>query len=464
MRISRDAQQTMLEGVQDKVDRVLDNPYIPHDPTTKQWRFLLAPEREVGYGGAAGGGKSDALLMAALMYVDQPEYGALIVRETFAQLRKREGLIQRSREWLGGTDASYNKQDKTWTFPSGATLEFGYLENEGDEENYQSSAYHYIAFDELTQFREYQYRFLFRSLRRDVDSDIPLRMRSGTNPIGSGLDWVRERFIDSEDPDRKFIKATLDDNPHISTEEYERSLQALPPGIREKLRWGDNWESLGGGMYFDKDSPEKVSSPPARIERKVRFWDFAATEPNPSNPDPDYLVGVLMGEDVDGNFWVLHVERDRLPPDKVDDRIESTAESDGQEVEIVLEVEGGSQAKITVDAIARQLAGYTVETRNVSSGKEVRATPLASQWRKGHVGIKRAEWNHEYLDEMNDFPDVGHDDQVDATTGAFNYLTDPDRRTEEVNPGSGEVVSGAAVSGNQTDSTGASASNLDRFF
>ena len=97
--------------------RVLRSRYIPHRPTTKQAAFLALTEREALYGGAAGGGKSDALLMAALMFADVPGYAAILFRRTFADLALPQALMARAHEWLQGTDAHWNERDKTWTFP-----------------------------------------------------------------------------------------------------------------------------------------------------------------------------------------------------------------------------------------------------------------------------------------------------------------------------------------------------------
>ena len=112
--------------------------YCPNLPTvsTPQALFLLLDCREAFYGGAAGGGKSDALLMAALQFVDVPGYAALLLRRTYAELEKADGLIPRAEEWLAGTDARRLDGGKKWVFPSGARLEFGHVQDEGDRFNY----------------------------------------------------------------------------------------------------------------------------------------------------------------------------------------------------------------------------------------------------------------------------------------------------------------------------------------
>src|SRR5690349_23466030 len=106
--------------------------WSPHTPTERQKLFLDLTCLEAFYGGAAGGGKSDALLMAALQYVDVPGYAAILFRRTYTDLALPGGLIDRAAEWLSPTDAHWSGTTATWTFPSGATLSFGYLKTEDD--------------------------------------------------------------------------------------------------------------------------------------------------------------------------------------------------------------------------------------------------------------------------------------------------------------------------------------------
>ena len=214
--------------------------YIPHKPTPKQLAFLLTEAEEAMYGGAAGGGKSDALLMGALQYVDQPGYASLILRRSYADLSKSEALIPRSLEWLGAREAHWNSGQKVWTFPSGSTMEFGYLARDLDVYQYASAAYQYIGFDEVTQFQEFQYKFMFSRLRRPKGSTIPLRMRSASNPGGIGHEWVKERFLDKGlEMGRVFIPALLQDNPYLDQESYIRSLGNLDPITLKRLLEGD---------------------------------------------------------------------------------------------------------------------------------------------------------------------------------------------------------------------------------
>lgn len=236
------------------------NKYCPHQPWPRQQHFLSLPQTEALYGGAAAGGKSEALLMAALQYVHVPGYSALILRKTLARLRLSGGLLDRAAEWFGGTDAKWNATSQRWIFPTkgaAASISFGYLAGSRDRFRYGSSEYQLIAFDELTEFDENDYRFLFSRLRRSSDIDVPLRMRGATNPGGPGHGWVKRRFITGATPrdggrrftkkNRAFVPAKICDNPAVLEEEYAASLAMLHPIERARLLSGD-WEVREEGL------------------------------------------------------------------------------------------------------------------------------------------------------------------------------------------------------------------------
>lgn len=183
--------------------------WCPHVPTPRQAAFLLYEGKEALYGGAAGGGKTDAALMSAAQFLCVPGYNAICFRQTYGQLSQDGGLIERSMEWWSEY-ANYNQGEHRWTFPSGASLTFGSLQYERDKHKYQGAEYHFIYFDELTNFpTPAAYTYLFSRLRKPAESsgltrcpqcglslaDVPLRMRAGTNPGGVGGGWVFDRFV-----------------------------------------------------------------------------------------------------------------------------------------------------------------------------------------------------------------------------------------------------------------------------
>lgn len=229
--------------------RTSARPFMPQEPTAKQAEFLRLDCLEALYGGAAGGGKSSALLMAALEHVHVPGYAALLLRRTFADLSLPGAIMDRAHVWLQGTGATWNERDKRWTFPSGATLTFGYCETAKDVFRYQGSELQFIGVDELTQWPEQSYRYLLSRLRRLQGSTVPLRARAASNPGGIGHDWVRRRFVEAADPARRFVGALLPDNPHVDADEYRRALAQLDETTRRQLELGI-WVRDAGGLVY----------------------------------------------------------------------------------------------------------------------------------------------------------------------------------------------------------------------
>lgn len=223
--------------------------YCPHTPTAKQAEFLAADELEVFFGGSAGGGKSDALLMAALQHVHIPGYSALVLRRTYKDLALPGAIMDRAHTWLRTTDALWSEQDKRYTFPSGATLTFGFLDSDGDKYRYQGAELQFLGVDELTQFHDLQYRYLLSRLRRVQGHNVPIRARSAGNPGGIGHDWVHRRFVDPATRTGRFVPATLDDNPHLDADEYRRSLALLDPTLQKQLLDGI-WVRDGSGLVY----------------------------------------------------------------------------------------------------------------------------------------------------------------------------------------------------------------------
>jgi predicted phage terminase large subunit-like protein len=360
--------------------------------------------------------------MGALQFVDVPDYAAILFRRTYSDLSLPGALMDRAAAWLGGTRAKWSDKEKTWHFPSGATLSFGYLDTVNDKFRYQSSEFQYVGFDELTQFPEDDYRYLFSRLRRRQGSRVPLRMRAASNPGGIGHDWVKQRFlIEGSATGRVFVPARLDDNPHLDRQAYVASLNELDPVTRAQLLAGD-WSVRHGGSIFRREWFRMIENVPPNL-RTVRSWDLAACEAKPGT-DPDWTVGVLMGRSADGCFYVLDVRRVRTTPQGVENLVCQTAEQDGRGVSVLVEQEPGSSGKSLVQRYATLLAGWPFSAQRVTGEKVTRASPFSSQVETGRVFLVRAPWNAAFLDELEAFPHNGsHDDQVDAASAAFNRLS-----------------------------------------
>jgi predicted phage terminase large subunit-like protein len=400
--------------------------YWVEEPSLTQKVFLRSEGQEVMFGGAAGGGKSSALIMAALQYVDVPNYSAILFRRTYADLALPGALMDRFRAWITQfDDVHWNANHYTATFPSGARITFGYLNNVNDYLRYKGSEFQFIGMDEITEIRESDYRYMFSRLRRPPSgplSNVPLRMRCATNPAPN---WVRQRFlVEGKEKGRIFIPSMLTDNPGIDPASYRAMLAELDPIERQRLEFGDWWATTLGSMFdrnnFEIIEPNEVPEL-SKDTTVVRFWDLAGTEPSQSNPDPDWTVGCLAAFD-NGIFYILDSRRIRAKGAKIEKFIKDTAEEDGPEITIQMEQEPGSAGKNLIDQYARYvLSGYAFSGQRATGDKLTRAKPFAAAVANGNVKLIRGAWNTDFIDELASFPEARvHDDQVDAATHAFN--------------------------------------------
>jgi|TARA_Y100001951_G_scaffold102437_1_gene109113 predicted phage terminase large subunit-like protein len=367
--------------------------------------------------------------MSALQYVDVPHYSAILFRRTYADLALPGALMDRFLMWIGQEeDVHWNANSYTASFPSGARISFGYLNNAQDYLRYKGAEFQFIGMDEVTEIREADYRYLFSRLRRPASgplAKVPLRMRCASNPAPN---WVRQRFIvEGKSEKRVFVPSFLSDNPGIDSDSYRQSLQALDPIERRRLEEGDWWATTLGSL-FDRESVVIIDSNEipqlTSTARAIRFWDLAATEPSSSNPDPDWTVGTLMMFD-QGISYILDVRRIRSRGEKVEQLIAQTAYEDGPTVAIRMEMEPGSSGKALVDQYARYiLPGYDFVGMRATGDKVTRARPFAAAVANGNVRAIRGPWLTDWLDELSSFPEAcSHDDQVDSATGAFTNLT-----------------------------------------
>tara|TARA_R100000781_G_scaffold73919_1_gene46103 strand:+ start:810 stop:2516 length:1707 start_codon:yes stop_codon:yes gene_type:complete len=235
-----------------------------------QTDFLAAPEIDVLYGGAAGGGKSYAMLVDPLRYAHRAAHRALILRRSMPELRE---LIDKSRELYPQAfpGCKFREVEKLWNFPSGAKVEFGFLERDADVYRYQGQAYSWIGFDEITHLpTEFSWNYLASRLRT-TDSEITPYLRCTANPGGVGAHWVKKRYVSPMPPNesfkgsdgltRKFIPARLEDNPYLSQDgRYEQMLQALPEVQRRQLLEG-NWDVTEGAAFTEFDIAAHVVMP-----------------------------------------------------------------------------------------------------------------------------------------------------------------------------------------------------------
>lgn len=262
----------------------------------RQELYLSLPDSifERFYGGAAGGGKTEILLMFPIVrgLIEHPRFQGIFLRRTYKELEesviersKRGGMNKDGTEIPSFTDFGgiYNEQKKKWRFPSGATITFGHAEEEDDIRKYDTAEYQYAAFDELTSFTEFQYRFLTFSRVRSIIPNIPPICNSGSNPGNIGHRWVRERFVEpcreggkiiaekikGEIIKRIFIPAFLSDNPRLMENDpmYKIRMEMLPEADRRAKSLGDWWTF--SGQVFNEWRIEPFEDEPANARHII---------------------------------------------------------------------------------------------------------------------------------------------------------------------------------------------------
>jgi predicted phage terminase large subunit-like protein len=426
------------------------------------------------YGGAAGAGKTWAVLLEPLRHVcHNKEFAAVFFRRTTVQVKNVGGLWDESMKLYPLTGATPTAHVLEWNWPEGGKIKFAHLEHESTKLEWQGSQIPLIVFDELTHFSMSQFFYLI-SRNRSMSGVKPY-IRATTNPdadswVAEFLAWwidqktgfpiseragkvrwfirindimlwadSRQELVDKYgDPsvplDHEnqvqpksvtFIPGKLSDNPALMKADpgYLANLKSLPVVEQARLL-GGNWKIRpAAGLYFKRAWVEVVDAVPSNLDI-VRYWDLAATEKTDNN-DPDWTVGVKLGRDrKSGLYYWLDTVRVRVSPLKVERIIENTASMDTVNVRIGLPQDPGQAGKSQAQTFVRNLAGYSVRARPERGDKIVRFGPFSAQCQAGNVKVLRGAWNEEAFTALEAFPSSAHDDDVDACSGAFSMLSD----------------------------------------
>ena len=439
-----------------------------------QEQFLSTSADIAIYGGAAGAGKTWAILMECLRFAPRnPEFAAVIFRRTMPQVKNPGGLWDESEKLYPLCGGSPTASLSEWNWAKGGKVKFAHLEHEKNKLDWQGSQIPLIIFDELTHFTVSQF-FYMVSRNRSMCGVKPY-IRATTNPDADS--WVAQViswWIDQETgfpiPERAgkirwfvrindvlcwgdtreallkeygnpnlpegheeqiqpksltFIPGKLSDNPALMKADpgYLANLKSLPLVEQARLL-GGNWKIRpASGLYFKREWVPIVDAVPEGLD-VVRYWDLAATEKTDEN-DPDWTVGVKLGRDRQtGIYYWLDTVRIRKTPHGVKQQLRQTAELDTPLTRIGLPQDPGQAGKSQAQDLVLHLTGFAVRTRSERGDKIVRFGPFSAQCQAGNVRALRGAWNEAAFTCLEAFPQALHDDDVDACSGAFSMLND----------------------------------------
>ena len=434
-----------------------------------QEKFLATNAEIAIYGGAAGGGKTYAILMEPLRYIYTKGYRGVIFRKNFNQIFASGGIWDESQEMYGDIAGAKSVQTPKfrWSFKNKAIIYFDFLGRDADVEKWQGSQITFIGFDELTHFSERQFFYMLSRNRStcgvkpyiratcnpdadswvakfiswwiDPETGYPIPERSGKKRYMARVDdevvWAdtRKELLDRGIRKDKiksvtFIASTLEDNKILMEKDpgYKANLEALPLVERERLLHG-NWKiKPAAGLYFKRIQIGTIlDTVPDDIVSIVRGWDLAATDVD-EDDNAAYTAGVLMAKRRNGRFVVLDVINQQLKAGDVRKLVKTTAAADNAKYGYVrqrLPQDPGQAGKEQAQSYIEMLAGYDVVAKQESGSKETRAEPMAAQWQLGLFDVVAGEWNEAYFNQLESFPESKFKDMVDAGSSAFNELT-----------------------------------------
>jgi len=437
----------------------------------KQEQALRSRANICIFGGAAGGGKTYALLLDPLRYINTPGFFALVLRSTYKQVFMPGALWDEACGMYPYVKGVPNKSSHSFIFPSGARIEFSYLELESDKMTYDGAQICCLEFDQLEHYSESQFWYML--IRNRSTCGVKPYVRATCNPLpdswlsrllewwinqetgypipersgvvrwfirqGNDIIWAdsKRELLDQVEPDSgivptsfTFIPSSVHDNKILLHKDpgYLSRLLSLPLIERERFLLG-NWKiKSGAGKVFNRAWFQIVDAAPAGGV-DCRFWDFAGTEKELKSGDPDYAAAVKM-RFVNGIFYVLDAQRARKNIIDTERDFENLAGQDaqvsaqsGSSYVLRWEIEPGSMSHLASANLAKKVSGLDAHGVIPQGDKVTRAKPFASQAEAGNVKLVRGCWNEDYLDHLHNQPDIKHDDLMDASSGCHRALT-----------------------------------------
>jgi len=442
-----------------ETDRIVFEPQ-----TGKQTAFMASSADVVFYGGAAGAGKTMALLIEALRHVNNGLFGVSIFRRSSPQIRTQGGLWEEAQRLYKGM-AKFRDSKMEIEFPSGMKIKFCHMLYEHNKYDYQGAQIGLLCFDELQNFTQTQFSYLW-SRNRSSSGIVPY-IRCTCNPIHDSwiknyIDWWLKKdgfpdedrsgvvrwvitigdnlfWTDTEEEAFKkygedcgaksftFVSANIFDNPKLLevNPEYLANLRSMVPIERRRLLEG-NWKLVAQrGDWFSRDWVEIVDIPPVN-SFTVRYWDRAASEMTSRNRSPDATVGLKMCY-VDGGYYILDMIQFWEGPHMVKQRIIDIAKKEPFTVCVLAQdpgQAGKAEAAFLLDDIVQGAPGCEVRLEIETKDKLTRYKSFSSIASAKRVKVVRGHWNESFFAESESFgtETQSHDDVIDGTSGAFNFI------------------------------------------
>lgn len=431
----------------------------------------------------AGGGKSRTCLTKALKFIEDPAARVLIVRRSYPMLKLSGGLWDESKSIYKHFGGIPKEQKMTWVFPNGSTIQFAPIPDDISE--WQGLQVTNVLVDEAAEFTQEEILFLIGRLRgANYKGHLDVTMTCNPNRSSFLYEWVKfsldeatgvpkagteniirwfinvggamywadsidelwdkhgerlgliryhedENKINFRPKSFRFIPLTIYDNPILlkGNPGYLANLMSQPRVNQLRFLHGSWTAKPEGAGFFNRNWVRIVDHPPVNPIARVRAWDLAASVPSESNPNPDWTAGVKMSRDKFGTYYIEDCNRFRKLTDSVLGEISNTAVRDGlDDTRVTIPRDPGAGGKTANAYFIRTLAEQGVAAKSVvvsgHSSKISKFLPFCSYAESGGVVLVRGDWNEAFLAELEDF--IGDrnqkDDQVDATSDAFNEL------------------------------------------
>lgn len=435
-----------------------------------QETFLKTDADIAIYGGAAGSGKTYAMLIAPLQHIHVPGFSCVTFRRETPQIRNPGGLWDESVPLYKPLGSEPLSSTLTHRFPSGAVTKFSHLERDDTVFDWDGAQVPMICFDQLEHFTHKQFFYMLSRNRSacgvkptikatcnpnadswlakflawwiDQETGLPIKARAGLLRwmvrVGDSTLWYdsRQEAFDAnvvpglplDAPEQPipmsvtFIPGTVYDNKKLLSvnPQYLANLKALSLVERERLL-GGNWKvRAAAGLMFRREWCPTIDALPNDID-VVRYWDRAAT-PKTDDNDPDMSVGIKMARQRStGQYILVAATYGFYSPQVGEAAISNTAQADGKSVRIGIPQDPGQAGKSQAQATVRMNDGYSISYKIESGDKVTRFSPFSAQAEAGNVSILRG-FDEEILRQLEAFPDGRYKDAADACSGAYEMF------------------------------------------